>query len=237
MLINNDVINLFMKINSLSFIDIKKFFFVEIFFCIYILFFSVYVSANVLAQFNQFIASTQSMRGDFIQDLVEIDNINNIKILNTSSGNFTVMRPNKFIIVYDKIYKNIVQADGKKLFIYDENLNKVTVQNLTDVWFNTFPITVLFDNYLIKKEFILEENGMKNHLEWLKIIPKNKDSIFAVFDHVNIGFKKNVPHIIQLHDIFGQIFLLSFKNFEKNPILKPDSFCFFIPKGTKVFNN
>ncbi len=46
-----------------------------------------------------------------------------------STGTFEFARPGKFIWTYEKPYEQLLQADGEKLYIYDKDLNQVTVRS------------------------------------------------------------------------------------------------------------
>jgi len=96
------------------------------------------------------------------------------------------------------------------------------------------PAAILFGSNDLEKNFTLKEAGDKDGLEWLEAVPKSKDT---TFDRIGIGLKNGTPVAMELHDSFGQVSLLSFDSFEKNPPLKVNSFSFTIPKGADVFNN
>ncbi|MFJ3045202.1 outer membrane lipoprotein chaperone LolA [Herbaspirillum chlorophenolicum] len=189
-------------------------------------------SAAALEQFKQFVASTQSAKGDFTQRLVRNDN-GNAKVVNTSSGTFVFSRPGKFIWTYQKPYEQVIQADGEKLFIYDKDLNQVTTKKLGNA-LGSSPAAILFGSNDLEKNFTLKEAGAKDGMEWLEAVPKSRDT---TFDRIGIGFKNGMPVAMELHDSFGQISVLSFDSFEKNPPLKVNSFTFTIPKGADVFSN
>ena len=59
--------------------------------------------AAALDQFKQFVASTQTAKGDFTQRQVRTEN-GVAKVVNTSSGSFVFSRPGKFIWTYQKPY-------------------------------------------------------------------------------------------------------------------------------------
>jgi outer membrane lipoprotein carrier protein len=52
-------------------------------------------------------------------------------------------RPGKFIWTYTKPYEQVLQADGEQLFIYDKDLNQVTVKKLGDA-LGSSPAAILF---------------------------------------------------------------------------------------------
>jgi len=189
-------------------------------------------SAAALDQFKQFVSSTQSARGAFTQRMVRNEN-GATKVVNTSSGSFVFSRPGKFIWTYQKPYEQVIQADGEKLFIYDKDLNQVTTKKLGNA-LGSSPAAILFGSNDLEKNFTLKEAGDKDGLEWLEAIPKSKDT---TFDRIGIGLKNGAPVAMELHDSFGQVSLLSFDSFEKNPPLKVNSFSFTVPKGADVFNN
>ncbi|MFJ9449932.1 outer membrane lipoprotein chaperone LolA [Herbaspirillum sp. NPDC101397] len=193
--------------------------------------FSAQATASALEQFKQFVASTQSAKGEFVQRLVKIDS-GTAKVSNTSSGTFVFSRPGKFIWTYQKPYEQVLQADGDKLFIYDKDLNQVTTKKLGNA-LGSSPAAILFGSNDLEKNFTLKEGGTKDGMEWLEATPKTKDT---TFDRIGIALKDGVPHAMELRDSFGQTSLLSFTNFEKNPPLKATSFTFVVPKGADVFN-
>jgi outer membrane lipoprotein carrier protein len=188
--------------------------------------------AAALDQFKSFVASTQAAKGEFTQRLVKkMDG--SVKVSNASSGTFIFARPGKFIWTYQKPYEQLLQADGDKLYIYDKDLNQVTVKKLGDA-LGSSPAAILFGSNDLGKNFTLKEGASKDGLEWLEATPKAKDT---TFEHIGIGLKNGVPEAMELRDSFGQVSLLSFKKFEKNPAISAEQFKFVAPKGADVFNS
>lgn len=188
--------------------------------------------AAALDQFKSFVSTTKSAKGEFTQRLVKEDNgKNGAKISTPSTGSFSFARPGKFIWKYEKPYEQLLQADGDKLYIYDKDLNQVTVRSLGDA-LGSSPAAILFGSNDLEKNFTLKEAGTKGGIEWLEAIPKSKDT---TFEQIGIGFRDGVPHAMELRDSFGQVSLLSFTRFEKNPPLPEGHFQFTIPEGADVF--
>lgn len=188
-------------------------------------------SASALEQFKTFVAGTKAARGDFVQRQVKKEDSK--KVSAPASGTFEFARPGKFIWTYLKPYEQLLQADGDKLYIYDKDLNQVTVKKLGDA-LGSSPAAILFGSNDLDKNFTLAEAGTRDGMEWLKATPKAKDT---TFDEIRIGLRNNVPEAMELRDSFGQTSLLSFKNFQKNPALDAAHFKFVMPKGADVFNN
>ena len=193
----------------------------------------VAVHASALDQFKSFVASTKAAKGEFTQRQVKTDGANGgtIKVSNESTGTFQFARPGKFIWTYQKPYEQLLQADGEKLYIYDKDLNQVTVKKLGNA-LGSSPAAILFGSNDLEKNFTLKDAGAKDGMEWLHAMPKAKDT---TFDQIGIGLRNGVPAAMELRDSFGQVSLLTFTKFEKNPPMAADQFKFAVPKGADVF--
>ncbi|NMM26097.1 MAG: outer membrane lipoprotein chaperone LolA [Glaciimonas sp.] len=192
----------------------------------------IIAKAAALDQFKSFVASTKAAKGEFTQRQVKMMD-GTAKVSNVSSGSFSFARPGKFIWTYQKPYEQLLQADGDKLYIFDKDLNQVTIKKLGDALASS-PAAILFGSNDLEKNFKLKEAGTKDGMEWLDATPKSKDS---TFEHIGIGLRNGVPQAMELRDAFGQVSLLTFKNFEKNPAISANGFKFVVPKGADVFNN
>lgn len=185
--------------------------------------------STALEQFKSFVSATHTARGEFSQRLVKTDS-GNMRMSNASSGSFLFARPGKFIWTYLKPYEQLLQADGDKLYIFDKDLNQVTIRTLGNA-IGSSPAAILFGSNDLEKNFVLTEAGTRDGIEWLQAIPKTRDTNF---EKIGIGLKDGMPVAMELRDSFGQVSLLSFTRFEKNPSLSTDQFRFVIPKGADV---
>ncbi len=191
--------------------------------------FPLLAGAAALEQFKAFVANTKSARGDFVQRMVKEER-GKLRTSNEASGSFVFARPGKFIWTYKKPYEQLLQADGEKLYIHDKDLNQVTIRALGDA-IGSSPAAILFGSNDLEKNFTLSEAGTRDGIEWLQAIPKSKDT---QFEKIGIGLKDGVPVAMELRDSFGQVSVLSFTRFEKNPSLSGTQFRFVVPKGADV---
>lgn len=195
----------------------------------FLLCFPLLAGAAALDQFKAFVANTQSARGDFVQRMVKEEN-GKLRTSNEARGSFVFARPGKFVWTYKKPYEQLLQADGEKLYIHDKDLNQVTIRALGDA-IGSSPAAILFGSNDLEKNFTLSEAGTREGIEWLQAIPKAKDT---QFEKIGIGLKEGVPVAMELRDSFGQVSVLSFTRFEKNPSLSGSQFRFVVPKGADV---
>jgi outer membrane lipoprotein carrier protein len=187
-------------------------------------------AADALEQFKSFVAGSKSARGEFVQRVARLEGGASLKVSKESSGTFQFSRPGRFIWTYKKPYEQVLQADGEKLYIYDRDLNQVTVRKLGNA-LGSSPAAILFGSNDIEKNFTLKEGAARDGMNWLEAVPKAKDT---TFEKIGIAMKDGVPAAMELRDSFGQVTLLSFRKFEKNPALPDTQYRFVPPKGADV---
>lgn len=199
-------------------------------FCLIVFTFPLIAHAAALEQFKAFVVNTKSAKGEFSQQQIKMLD-GKAKISKTANGVFMFARPGKFIWTYLKPYEQTLQTDGDQLYIFDKDLNQVTIKALGGA-LGASPAAILFGGGDLEKNFTLKEIGIKQDLEWLEAIPKTKDT---QFEHIGIGMKDGLPVALELRDSFGQISLVTLKNVEKNPTIKGDQFKFIVPVGADIF--
>src|SRR5258706_7856901 len=84
------------------------------------------VHAGSLDRFAQFLGTAQSARAGFEQKIFD----RNDKLIQESRGTFLFQRPGRFRWTYLKPYSQLIVGDGTKVWIYDEDLQQVTVRKI-----------------------------------------------------------------------------------------------------------
>ncbi|KAG0192370.1 hypothetical protein DFQ28_009323 [Apophysomyces sp. BC1034] len=196
--------------------------------------------ASGAAQLKAFVSQVRSADGEFVQRQVRAAGGSASQAqgqaarasMATSSGTFRFARPGKFVWAYQTPYEQVLQSDGDKLYVWDKDLSQVTVRALNGA-LGASPAAILFGSSDLEKNFTLREAGVKQGIDWLELIPKSKDT---QFERVGIGFRDGGLEAMELHDVFGNVTLLTFSNIHKNPALSADTFKFTVPKGADVIN-
>jgi outer membrane lipoprotein carrier protein len=184
--------------------------------------------AGAIEQLQSFTSGTHAASGDFTQTLVKKSTSRPVP---ASTGSFSFARPGKFRWIYAKPYEQTLLADGEKLWMYDKDLNQVTVRKLGTA-LGESPAAILFGSNDLAAKFTLKEAGARDGLDWLEAFPKGKES---TFQSVAIGFKDGLPQAMELRDAFGQTSVLNFSNLVRNPSFAAQQFRFDMPKGADVF--
>lgn len=175
---------------------------------------------------DAFFKDVRSLRGEFTQTVLD----SRMKVGEQARGTLALQRPGKFRWDYKAPYHQIIVADGSKVWIYDIELEQVTVKPLDHAVGNT-PAQLLSSGENLDKSFTITEQGKADNLEWVELTPKQQDSSF---ERVRLGFDQRDLRSMELKDNFGQTTRLQFSNLERNPKLVPSLFDFKPPPGVDV---
>lgn len=148
-------------------------------------------------------------------------------------GHIYVASPDKFRLEYDKPYKQVYVADGKRLWSYDADLEQVTIKKQENMLANS-PAIVLSDPGNLSSAYDVKAQGVSHGVDWFYLTPHSPDS---GFDHVRLGFAGNNLYVMELYDSFGQKTELHFSELRYNAKIAPDTFTFTPPKGVDVIGD
>ena len=175
---------------------------------------------------HSFIAATASAQGEFVQKVYDRKH----KLTQEASGTLAFQRPGRFRWTYAKPYAQLIVGDGARVWVYDEDLNQVTVRRL-DRALGSTPAALLAGSKEIERAFTLSDRGEKGGLEWVEAQPREKESNFET---IRMGFGFSGLEIMELADSFGQTTVLKFTALRRNPKLDASLFKFVPPKGADV---
>ncbi|HET9462630.1 MAG TPA: outer membrane lipoprotein chaperone LolA [Thiobacillus sp.] len=182
--------------------------------------------AGGVDRLKAFIAGAKTAEADFTQTVADKSG----RVTQQASGKMAFARPGKFRWDYAAPYEQVIVGDGVKLWLYDADLEQVTVKSLGDVIAGT-PAALLAGDNSIEKYFSLKNAGEAGGLEWLEATPKTRDT---TFERIRMGFKGDVLVQMELYDFFGQRTTLKLSRFVRNPSIAPSRFTFTPPKGADI---
>ncbi len=201
-------------------------------------------SANALESLSQFLKQVQSGRAQFTQVVTSPVRADQPSRRKTSSGSFEFQRPLQFHFAYQKPFVQSMVSDGQSLWLYDADLNQVTVRKQSQSLGQT-PVALISANADLKSlqaEFNLQVEPDAEGLKWVRATPKQTDGAVQL---IRVGLK-SVPSappsngvipvlsVLEIVDGLGQTSRLSFQNFEINIKFPPDTFQFKTPAGVQV---
>ncbi|MBE0612739.1 MAG: outer membrane lipoprotein chaperone LolA [Burkholderiales bacterium] len=186
-------------------------------------------NASGLDALRDFIAATSSAQGEFEQKVYDRKH----KLTQEASGSLAFLRPGRFRWTYAKPYPQLIVGDGAKVWVYDQDLNQVTVRRL-DRALGSSPAALLAGSKEIELAFNLTDRGTKDGKEWVEATPREKESNFET---IRMGFGGSGLEVMELVDNFGQTTVLKFIALRRNPKLDAALFKFVPPKGADVIGD
>ncbi len=148
----------------------------------------------------------------------------------TSSGTLALQAPRQFRWETTAPYKQTIVADGSRVWLYDPDLEQVTVRKQSSEEAQS-PLTVLTDVSRIDKDFKVTEQGEHDGFKWLRLTSTNKDPQFAYAD---LGFDAEGLKRMAFRDQLGNVTRIQFAGLVRNAALPDGTFNFVPPQGTDV---
>ncbi len=185
-------------------------------------------SAASVEALKSLLEQTTTARARFAQMVLD----RNMKKLQEATGTMQFARPGKFRWEYDKPYEQVIVSDGTRVWLYDKDLNQVTVRKY-DRALGTSPAALLAGSNEIERNYRFNTVGNQDGLDWLEAVPRTQDT---AFERIRLGFGKAGLEAMELRDQFGQITVIKFSTIERNAKLPPEAFSFTPPKGADVIS-
>lgn len=157
----------------------------------------------------------------------------NGKIKETSSGRVALSTPRLFRWEYAKPYEQLIIADGKRVWVYDPDLQQVT-RRAQGAQEQDSPLAALIDPTRLDKDYRMEEGGTSGGQQWLVLKPKAKGQGDAAFESARLGFGASGLASMQVIDALGQKTVIQFSQWKRNPGFAPGTFKFVPPRGVDV---
>lgn len=152
------------------------------------------------------------------------------RILSQSHGAMALQRPGKFIWNTISPMKQRVVADGQKIWIYDVELEQVTVKNQEQGMGGTPGLFLSGSTANVLADFKINEIIKGSQIQYVLQARSSKDN----FQQVRLQFEVNHLSDIELFDQLGQHTVVHLSHVKMNPVLSTKLFTFKVPKGVDV---
>ena len=150
--------------------------------------------------------------------------------LQETSGTVALKRPGQLRWHTDAPLEQLLVSDGQKVWLYDPDLEQVTIQTLDQRLTHTPALLLSGDISQIRESFALEHRESGDVVDFI-LRPKAADTLF---DSLRLSFRGGVINDMQLIDSVGQRTNILFLGVKLNEILDPDQFRFEVPEGVDV---
>ena len=150
--------------------------------------------------------------------------------LQETAGEMSVQRPGLFYWHTDAPAEQVVVSDGKKVTLWDPDLEQATIKTL-DLRLSQTPALLLSgDVSKISQSFAISAKEAGGVVDFT-LKPKTKDTLF---DSLRLSFRNGLVNDMQLIDSVGQRTNILFTGVKANEPIPASRFKFDIPKGADV---
>ncbi len=175
---------------------------------------------------ERFLDGAQSVTARFSQEIVD----SNGRVLDTATGRLQLQRPGRFRWDYRSPYERVVLADGERLWLYEADLEQVTVRRLVDGLGET-PAALLTGDRRMLERFEVVSTWAGENARWVRLKPRATDSDF---ESVAVAFAGDKPVEIEFQDRLGQQTRIRLTEVRLNARIDAAAFRFVAPPGVDV---
>lgn len=195
-----------------------------------------FFSAGALAQaedeFLQKLNAINTLSGSFTQTITDQDG-NDIQ--ESTSGKFLIKRPGYFYWETQPPYEQLIIGNPDRLWVYDPDLEQVTVHNQSQL--ENSPASILSgDDKDIKEKYTVTAENVtgKKKQSITEYHLRGKADGQKSFDTLTFVFKGDALQSLALKDSLGQTTEIIFKNVKVNREIDSAKFDFEPPPGVDI---
>jgi outer membrane lipoprotein carrier protein len=148
-------------------------------------------------------------------------------------GVLYLQRPGKFHWAYEDPYKQQIITDGETLWIYDEDLEQVTIRDISGSMKQT-PAYIIVGNENIEEYFVMIDMGEIEGYDWVELTPRD---IEAQYSSIRFGFDHDNLGMMVIYDNLGQVTRIDFSDDKRNIQLDTILFMFEPPPNIDVIDD
>jgi len=178
---------------------------------------------------KRFLDNMQTLEANFKQTLVDDQGIE----LESSSGLVFLNRPDKFRWDYQQPYTQTIVSNGDTLWFYDEDLEQVTIRDVSSSIANT-PAAVFGSYEDIDEQFIIIDMGAIEEFDWVELTPRDIDS---QYHSIRLGFDNEQLGMMVMFDNLGQVTRIDFTDEIINKKMDDSMFNFVPPQGIDIIDD
>ncbi|MBZ9538604.1 outer membrane lipoprotein chaperone LolA [Modicisalibacter tunisiensis] len=153
--------------------------------------------------------------------------------LQEAKGRMWLSRPGKFRWEVEDPYRQVVVSDGDKVYLYDPDLEQVTVQPLDTRVTHTPALLLSGSSDALTKNYRVSRQ-QQGTAETFTLIPQTPDTLF---ESLKMIFYSERLGGLKMTDSTGQRTAIEFRDATMNQAIDDSRFVFEIPEGTDVIRD
>ncbi|VAW48678.1 Outer membrane lipoprotein carrier protein LolA [hydrothermal vent metagenome] len=149
--------------------------------------------------------------------------------LNKSTGQFQLNRPGQLVWQYTTPTPQKIVIDGVNLWVFDQDLDQVTVRPIEEIK-GDIPLSWILYDENIEDKFQVLDAGQRNGMDWYNLIPKKS----TYFQSIEVGMKEGEMSEVWMYQTTDNITKVRFYNIESNHVIPLKNFQFNVPEGVDL---
>lgn len=182
--------------------------------------------AEAARKLERYLEGLTSLQAEFRQ----VSTVSGGDAARESAGRLYLQRPGRFRWDYRRPSEQLIVSDGVNLWLYDQELEQVTVRSI-DESLATTPALLLAGRSSVADSFTISDAGSREGIEWVQLAPKRADTDFTEF---RLGFARGELRVMELRDKLQQTTRIEFSEVKRNTRLAGSLFEFTPPAGVDV---
>jgi outer membrane lipoprotein carrier protein len=174
------------------------------------------------------LADMSTFEADFIQS----SRAQNGDILQQMQGKLSVAKPGKMRWETQDPYAQLVVSDGALLWIYDMDLEQVTIRNMDNRIQETPALLLSGNSEEIDANFVVSREG-SDEASVYQLVPKDPSQLFQSLE---FHYSKQIPAKMMIYDAAGQVTEILFSAQRANQRIDGGAFIFDVPEGVDVID-
>ena len=167
---------------------------------------------------DEFLDGLSTLQAKFEQSVLDTENAT----AGQMHGLFLLERPGRFRWDYVVPRKQIILADGRDVWVIEEDLKQVT-RHYQKWALKGTPAAFLATEAKVEDDFEVVEIGERQGMHWLELLPRDPESDF---NRILLAFADKQLRRLELNDKFGQISRFSFYDMQRNLPIDPQLFVY-----------
>lgn len=178
------------------------------------------------ARLSDLLGKAETLSGRFSQLTLDASGTH----LQEATGQMELKRPGLFRWHTDAPLEQLLVSNGQQVWLYDPDLEQVTIQQLDQRLTHTPALLLSGDVSKIGENFTIEFKEAGDVVDFI-LRPKARDTLF---DTLRLSFRSGLINDMQLIDSVGQRTNILFMGVQLNQPLAAERFTFEIPAGVDV---
>ncbi len=179
-----------------------------------------------LDRIREFLTSVDSLQANFRQRITD----QNHQLVEQATGTVSLKRPGRFRWDYAAPYERVVVADGERVWMYEVDLEQVTVRPMGASLGET-PAALLAGDPAVLDRFEYLGYERVDGIIWVQLQP---GSAAADFEYIRLGFDQQNLVQLELGDRLGRSTHMTFSDIQVNGELDDGLFRLDVPENVDI---